>query len=172
MVNFAKITIYSITILLPLMISTTNFSFVYGQNQTNQNTPHSNSGLTIDSIQCDIVEHFNFHIHSRLEIEIDDRPIVVPGGIGIIPEKCIYWLHTHDDSGTIHIESPIEKTFTLGQFLSIWEAFDNSSAIQDIINNTPNVTNVDVNGKQSGGITDYRDIELKDNATISISFSR
>ncbi len=172
MVNFAKLTLYSITILLPLMISTMTFSFVYGQNQSNQNTSHNNSGLTIDSIQCDIVEHFNFHIHSRLEIKIDDRPIVVPGGIGIIPEKCIYWLHTHDDTGTIHIESPIEKTFTLGQFLNIWEAFDNSSAIQDITNNILNVTDVDANGKQIGGITDYRDIGLKDNATTSINFSR
>jgi hypothetical protein len=172
MVNFSKKTMYSITILLSLMISTMNFSHVYGQNRSNQNTPHDNSGLTIDSIQCDIVEHFNFHIHSRLEIKIDDRPIVVPGGIGIIPDKCIYWLHTHDDTGTIHIESPIEETFTLGQFLNIWEAFDNSSAIQDIKNNKLNVTNVDANGKQIGGITDYRDIDLKDNATISINFSR
>jgi hypothetical protein len=149
-------------------------SFVYGQNQSaNQNTSDNNAGLTIDSIQCDLVEHFNFHIHSRLEIEIDDRPIVIPGGIGIIPEKCIYWLHTHDDTGAIHIESPIEKTFTLGQFLSIWEAFDNSSVIQDITNNILNVTNVDANGNnQIGGITEYKDIGLKDNATISINFSR
>ena len=172
MVNFSKKSIYSITILLSLMISTMNFSYVYGQNQSNQNTPHNNSELTIDSIQCDIVEHFNFHIHSRLEIKIDDRPIVVPGGIGIIPDKCIYWLHTHDDTGTIHIESPIEETFTLGQFLNIWEAFDNSSAIRDITNNTLNVTDVDANGRQIGGIADYRDIDLKDNATVSINFSR
>jgi hypothetical protein len=99
-------------------------------------------------------------------------PIVVPGNIGIIPGKCIYWLHTHDDTGTIHIESPIEKTFTTGQFLNIWEAFDNSSAIQGITNNTLNVTNIDANGTQIGGITNYRDIELRDNATISINFSR
>jgi hypothetical protein len=148
------------------------FYFVYGQNQSNQNTPGINYGLTIDSIQCDLVEHFNFHIHSTLEIKIDDKPIVIPGGIGIMPEKCIYWLHTHDDTGTIHIESPIEQTFTLGQFLKIWQAFDNSPVVQDMANNIPNVTNVEANGEQIDGITDYRDIELKDNATISINFSR
>lgn len=173
MANFAKRSIHSITIILPLVISTMALSFVYGQNQSaNQNTSDNNAGLTIDSIQCDLVEHFNFHIHSRLEIKIDDRPIAIPGGIGIIPEKCIYWLHPHDDTGTIHIESPIEQTFTLGQFLNIWERFDNSSLIQVITNNILNDTNVDFNGKQIDGITDHKDIELKDNATISINFSR
>lgn len=97
---------------------------------------------------------------------------MIPGGIGIIQEICIYWLHTHDNTGTIHIESPIEKTFTLGQFLNVWEEFDNSSLILGITNNILNVTNVDANGKQIDGISDYKDIELKDNATLSISFSR
>jgi hypothetical protein len=128
--------------------------------------------LTIDGIQCERVANFKFHIHSRLEIKIDNRPIAIPGGIGIIPEKCIYWLHTHDGTGTIHIESPIEQTFTLLQFLNIWKAFDNSSVIQDITNNTLNVTNVDANDKQTGPTTDYKDIGLEDNSTISINYSR
>ncbi len=174
MVNFTERVFYSVTILPPLIFSTMTFSFVYGQNQSNQNAPDINAGLAIDSIQCDLVEHFNFHIHSTLEIKIEDKPIVIPGGIEIMPEKCIYWLHTHDDTGAIHIESPIEQTFTLGQSLRIWKAFEKSPVIQDITNNKLNVTNVvDANGKQiDGGITDYRDIELKDNATISINFSR
>ncbi len=87
MENFAKRAFYSVTILLPLIFSTMTFSFVYGQNQSNLNSPDINAGLTIDSIKCDLVEHFNFHIHSTLEIKIDDKPIVIPGGIGIMPEK-------------------------------------------------------------------------------------
>jgi hypothetical protein len=39
----------------------------------------------------------------------------------IIPEKCIYWLHTHDETGIIHIESPIKKDFILGQFFDLWK---------------------------------------------------
>jgi hypothetical protein len=163
MAKFSKRAFNTAALIIPLIFSTMAFSFVYGQNQSNQNSPNTNSGLTIDSIQCDVVEHFNFHIHSILKIEIDEKPIVIPGGIGIIPEKCIYWLHTHDDTGTIHIESPLEQTFTLGQFLKIWQTFDNSQVIQDIANNILNVTKFDANGKQIDGITDYRDIELRDN---------
>ena len=29
-------------------------------------------------------------------------------------------LHTHDDSGTIHVESTANRNYTLGEFLNIW----------------------------------------------------
>ena len=32
----------------------------------------------------------------------------------------IYWLHTHDATGIIHVESPDDRTYTLGQFFDIW----------------------------------------------------
>ena len=31
-----------------------------------------------------------------------------------------YWLHTHDASGIIHVESPDERPYTLGNFFDIW----------------------------------------------------
>jgi len=34
--------------------------------------------------------------------------------------SCFYWLHTHAADGIIHIESPIERTYTLGDFFDIW----------------------------------------------------
>jgi hypothetical protein len=33
---------------------------------------------------------------------------------------CFYWLHTHAADGIIHIESPIARTFTLGDFFDVW----------------------------------------------------
>ena len=74
----------------------------------------------IDAIKCDKAEHFNFHYHAHLSIFVNGSSYVVPGGIGIKPPDCIYWLHTHDDSGIIHIESPQNNTFNLGQFFDIW----------------------------------------------------
>ena len=52
------------------------------------------------------MEHFSLHIHAHLDIFINGNPYAVPSEIGIIPNQCIYWMHTHDDSGIIHIESP------------------------------------------------------------------
>jgi hypothetical protein len=30
------------------------------------------------------------------------------------------WLHTHSADGIIHTESPLERTYTLGDFFDIW----------------------------------------------------
>jgi len=30
------------------------------------------------------------------------------------------WLHTHAADGIVHIESPVERTFTLGDFFDVW----------------------------------------------------
>ena len=34
--------------------------------------------------------------------------------------KCFYWLHTHAADGIIHIESPVKRIFTLGDFFDVW----------------------------------------------------
>jgi hypothetical protein len=33
---------------------------------------------------------------------------------------CFYWLHTHTPDGIIHIESPVVRDFTLGNFFAVW----------------------------------------------------
>jgi hypothetical protein len=32
----------------------------------------------------------------------------------------LYWLHTHAADGIIHIESPIRRIYTLGDFFDVW----------------------------------------------------
>jgi hypothetical protein len=76
-------------------------------------TPSSAIPLTVDGIECNVNEQFLFHIHAHLNIYVNGQLMYIPPQIGIIPGKCIYWLHTHDESGIIHIESPIKRDFTL-----------------------------------------------------------
>ena len=78
-------------------------------------------GLPIDGIHCDRSEGAVEHIHSRLELFDHGRAVGIPANIGI-PEGgiCLYWVHTHTADGYIHIESPIKRPFTLGQFFDIW----------------------------------------------------
>ncbi len=81
------------------------------------------AGLAIDGIRCDVTEGAVEHVHTHLQIIDRGHSTTIPGQIGI-PEGagCLYWVHTHSDDGVIHIEAPVKKTFTLGEFFDIWEA--------------------------------------------------
>ncbi|MEO6836301.1 MAG: hypothetical protein ABI231_10415, partial [Candidatus Tumulicola sp.] len=75
----------------------------------------------IDGIQCNATEGAVEHIHAQIQIFDRGKAVGVPAGIGI-PQGagCLYWVHTHSADGYIHIESPVKRSFTLGQFFDIW----------------------------------------------------
>ena len=77
--------------------------------------------LPIDGIACNATEGAVEHIHAQLQIFDRGRRVPVPAGVGI-PQGagCLYWVHTHSADGYVHIESPVKRTFTLGQFFDIW----------------------------------------------------
>lgn len=78
-------------------------------------------GLAIDGVNCDSMEGAVEHIHSHLQIFDRGHSVEVPAQVGIVANGgCLYWLHTHAADGIVHIESPVKRTFTLGQFFDIW----------------------------------------------------
>ena len=46
-------------------------------------------------------------------------------------------LHTHDDSGIIHVESVVDRNYTFDEFLDIWGLDLNDKAIQISANGKP-----------------------------------
>jgi len=74
----------------------------------------------VDGISCDAHEQLVLHIHAHLAIYDHGEPKLLPSGIGISTGACIAWLHSHDQSGILHIEAPMPRTFTLGNFFSVW----------------------------------------------------
>jgi len=97
-------------------------------------TSPATAGQAIDGIGCDTSEQTLFHIHTHLTIFVNGQQRQVPAGIGIpgavatqTPQgpfidsgTCFYWLHTHAADGIIHIESPVKRTYTLGEFFDEW----------------------------------------------------
>ena len=62
-----------------------------------------------------------YHVHVRLRVAVDGRPVPVPAGVGIDPlGRFLAPLHTHDASGIVHVEADRPFPFTLGQFFSVW----------------------------------------------------
>ena len=82
----------------------------------------SSAAAVIDGIECNTSEFTTFHIHAHLDYYVNGNHMTVPEKIGIVDNKCLYWMHTHDASGIIHIESPKSEEFTLQQFINIWNA--------------------------------------------------
>jgi hypothetical protein len=93
------------------------------------------AGQAIDGISCDTSEQTVFHIHTHLTIFVNGQARQVAAGIGI-PDakseqtpngpfvdsgKCFYFLHTHAPDGIVHIESPVQRTYTLGDFFDEWQ---------------------------------------------------
>lgn len=58
------------------------------------------------------------HIHPHLQILVDDVQEFIPINAGLT--GCERALHTHDDTGEIHVESQDTRQYTLGDFMGVW----------------------------------------------------
>jgi len=81
---------------------------------------NSNHPATASAVPCDLLEHTVYHYHVALQIIDDGQPVAIPTDVGR-PALCYYWLHMHAATpGLIHVESPTQRTFTLGDFFDVW----------------------------------------------------
>jgi hypothetical protein len=81
-------------------------------------------------IPCDHLEHSQVHYHAALQIIYHGVPTNLRDNIGIVYDSsgttvsCYYWLHVHPtDKNVIHIESPANQTFSVGQFFDVWNTW-------------------------------------------------
>jgi hypothetical protein len=104
--------------------SRVRFGTVPGTDPGVGDTAAGGNGEPVDGISCGPIEQGASHFHAHLYI-LDEgvaQPVSafigIPGAPGTT--RCFYWLHTHDRSGIIHIESPTGRTYTLGEMFDIW----------------------------------------------------
>ena len=115
------------------------------------------------------------HIHPQLSLLVGGNSLIVPAQIGIDPSlwkdhtldelgmqsmpemnmSAMSPIHTHDNSGIIHVESMVNRNYTLGEFLNIWG-----------LNIGDKTVELTVNGKP---ITDFRNHILLDGEEIRLA---
>jgi hypothetical protein len=102
------------------------------------------SGVPVGRYEFGVPGHPGTHIHAHLDVFVNGKPARIPAGIGIdisvrgvqhgkspdgspayggitiCARVCIAALHTHDDTGVLHIESQQARTYRLGQFFTEW----------------------------------------------------
>jgi len=97
-------------------------------------------------------EQLFYHVHAHLDVFVDGKAVVVPAGLGIGGDKnakvevqngqtvsglvggkcsqpCISPLHTHDESGILHVENDKERQITLGQLFTEWGVRFNTDCV-------------------------------------------
>jgi hypothetical protein len=136
----------------------------------------SADGATVDGIQCNPSEQVAYHIHSHLLVFVNGQPRSIPYGIGTVApvikntaqgafagaSHCYYWLHVHAGDGIIHIESPTQQTYTLGQFFALWRQPLSANAVGP----ASGAVTAYVNGKPFTG--DPSTIPFKDHEAIQL----
>ncbi|HET9170574.1 MAG TPA: hypothetical protein VFN97_14130 [Actinospica sp.] len=138
-------------------------------------------GQTIDGVGSNQMEQLAYHIHAHLAIYVNGTQKTVPYGIGIEQPwstqadgssefvdsgAAFYYLHTHDDTGVIHIESPSQTLYTLGQFFSEWNQPISSSEVGPY----KGAVTVFVNGSKYTG--DPASIKLTSHEIIQIDLGK
>lgn len=97
---------------------------LYWNNQRHPEGSQTSTTPVVDGISCDTVEHTQVRLHTHLYILDNGKHITIPAEIGIENNaRCLYWIHTHDTTGVIHVEAPVQRKFTLGKFLDIWKLY-------------------------------------------------
>jgi hypothetical protein len=111
------------------------------------------AGVPVGRHEYGIPGHPGKHIHAHLDVFLDGRHVRVPaaigidisvpgvnrgqspdgtpsyGGIDLCARPCIAALHTHDDSGVLHIESQHPRDYTLGEVFTEWNVRLDSSCV-------------------------------------------
>jgi hypothetical protein len=91
---------------------------------------------SVDGIKCQQNEALISHEHAHLTLFVNGKARRIPAGIGIWPalnaqnyrngqfgittENCLAWLNTRYADGLIHIETPVQRAFVLGEFFDLW----------------------------------------------------
>jgi hypothetical protein len=147
------------------------------------------NGQTIDGVPCGSTEMLQVHYHAMVEIYVDGQKQQVPAGVGIVEpdgqgsgphlasngsQACLYWLHTHQATGMVHVESPNHDTYTLGNLFDIWGQPISSTAFMNFPVDSSHKLVIDLfdaNGKMTAYTGDPRNVPFADHETVVVLYN-
>jgi hypothetical protein len=114
-------------------------------------------------------EGTTMHEHANVQIFVHGTQEPVPTDIGIDASKgTIQSIHTHDDTGLVHLESSESREFTLGEFFGIWGVRFTPSCLGAYCNQGNNRLQVFVDGKEVD--SNLQDVQLDDQTVIVVTY--
>lgn len=140
---------------------------------TGTNT-HAATGQVVDGISCMTSEGSVQHYHAQVYVYVNGQNQPVPAEIGIPNNQCLYALHTHDASGIIHIESPDNSSYVLGNLFDIWGqplSTTNFMGHQVSGSNKLVIDVYDANGKMTVYTGNPLDLKLQAHQTVYLLYN-
>ena len=134
-------------------------------------TGDGGQGQPVSGLECSPNLDETYHVHTHLSVFLNGEALAIPAHVGIVQvnatTQCIYSIHTHDQSGKIHVEAPAPGTFTLGQLFAIWGQPLDTANVGGITGMpiVVYVTDAGVVTKETG---DWHNIELKSHREVTI----
>ena len=118
-------------------------------------------------------EQLVFHHHDLVNVYVNGHKVTIPVGVGIGTndgQTISFYasMHTHDTSGIVHIESPTERKFTLGDFFDVWGVSFSPTNIGGYEASGGKQIRVYLNGKPYTG--DPRDLALDQHDDVYVTF--
>ena len=107
------------------------------------------------------------HYHATLSIVIRGESQMIPADSGVIP-GCMRGIHTHDDTGKLHIETPEAMEARLEHFFQIWEQPFTSTQLLDATVGDGESISLTVNGEF---VDDPRNHILADGQELVLALS-
>jgi hypothetical protein len=98
------------------------------------------------------------HIHATLNITVDGAAEPIPANIGLA--SCERALHTHDETGPLHVEAQDTRAYTLGDFFSVWNKGIERAGYE---------VGMTVNGQPSA---EMGNLVLQDGQTITLTYAK
>jgi len=107
-----------------------------------------NNCMTDPAADMNIGGHNNLamHIHPKVSIIINGEIQNVAANIGL-SSGVMRPIHTHDGSGTLHVEAPCKRDFKLHEFFEVWGRTFTYDCIYDYCNDETHVLEYKVNGR-------------------------
>jgi hypothetical protein len=134
------------------------------------------------ALLCDPQEHIVMHIHPMLKITVDGQAQEIPNNIGIEgvdgdtshdqaldSSPCLHFLHTHDATGKLHVESPLETDYKLSDFFAVWQKSFSKEQILDFKADAEHRIRMTVNGQES---TEFENLIMRDEQQIEIIYEK
>ncbi len=172
-------------ILLLLIVGGLAYAATHSKSQASGTTPTAaptsqSLAPAVDGIQCGAMEALAYHIHQHIALYDHGKYVPLPYGIGMpggaATPVCFYWIHVHPQTpNIIHVESPIHKTFNLGDFFDIWKATKSGTtppgdAYVKHLEAAGSSVTAFIDGKR--WTRDYRTIPLKEHEVITIEIGK